>query len=211
MRVKYHWASREGPWQKIRPHPWHLFWGSGSAKWIHPLAAGFRHGALSSFILFSLLSLRPGPYLSRWRSSTWFVSKREACQSQIHTVQGLFTLLASPRRRNFAGLVGRSGWFGAFSVKQMKPFWMIPQTPRPARCPLFPAHTEAALLLRSLRTLLSDISAFHLRPSKPTWTASTFPGRFRKKTIRSKPTTESEATFPITHIDKLVLRLLKPH
>ena len=39
-----------------------------------------------------------------------------------YTVQGLFTLLASPGRRNFAGLVGRRGWFGAFSVKQMKPF-----------------------------------------------------------------------------------------
>lgn len=39
-----------------------------------------------------------------------------------YTVQGLFTLLASPGRRNFAGLVGRRGWFRAFSVKQMKPF-----------------------------------------------------------------------------------------
>ena len=132
-----------------------------------------------------------------------------------YTVQGLFTLLASPGRRNFAGLVGRRGWFRAFSVKQMKPFWMIPQTPRPARCPLFPqqglARTEAAFLLWSLGTLPSDSSAIHLGPSKPTWTASTFPGCFRKKTIRLKPTIESEATFPITHIDKLVLRLLKPH
>ena len=74
-----------------------------------------------------------------------------------------------------------------------------------------PACTEAACLLGSLGTVLSDSSAFPLAPSKPTWTASAFPGYFRKKMIRSKPAIESEATFPITHMDKSGLCLLKPH
>ena len=128
------------------------------------------------------------PYLSRCRSSTWFISKWDARQSQIHTIRGLFTLLASPERKNFVGLVGQRVWFGAFSVKQKKSFWIILQTSCTAWFSLCPWQdqvlTDAAFLLRALGTLLSDSGAFHLGPQNPPGQPALSPGCFRKKTWR---------------------------
>ena len=46
---------------------------------------------MEPFLFFFSFSLRPGPYLSRCRSSTWFVSKRDARQSQIHSSGAVYT------------------------------------------------------------------------------------------------------------------------
>ena len=62
------------------------------------------------------------PCISRCRPSTWLISKWDARRSQIHPTRGLFTLLASPGRKNFAGPVEQRVWSRAFSMKQMKPF-----------------------------------------------------------------------------------------
>lgn len=49
------------------------------------------------------------------------ISKWDAREAK-YTQPGLFTLLASPGRKNFAGPVRPEGVVRAFSVKQMKPF-----------------------------------------------------------------------------------------
>ena len=137
---------------------------------------------------FLFLFTMAHPYLSRCRSSTWFISKWDARQSQIHTIRGLFTLLASPERKNFVGLVGQRVWFRAFSVKQKKPFWIILQTSRAAWFSLCPRQdrvlTDAAFLLWALGTLFSDSGAFHLGPQNPPGQPALSPGCFRKKTWR---------------------------